>query len=379
MKWFNKEKKFRITPSRHVGWHACESQQTWRKLHSLTLLNLAGLLLLGLIVIGCGTPIAKLSPVQPVQNIAEALAEKSEKPSAEVVIPAIPSEDILKGLLEKHGMRTVGFRIRKADEANTNRLTYLFAFDEYAHDVERWNNFLKEWPETRTQIELASGANKRRIVDVILVSDEPELFGLYSRQPTLTKTADGITLSISYWRRADLDWKYNRGNMASPFYEAATMRQGDKTDVFYVKITNNRTENILFDVKQCQMIDQTEGIYYGLNLEDLRERLAYTFHVTGLHRKNGLEKAREILLEKRMPILEKRVGNPQTGVAPGESIEGFVPFRQTNLNAVTLNVVLPIEKAPPPGGATRYQTLEFEFPYTHDRGIRSAQPGPKRY
>ena len=378
MKWFNKQKKFRITPACHVGWHSGKAQVAKRQ-RPRTLLNLVGLLLFGLIVIGCGTPIAKLSPVQPEQNIANALAEKTEKPTAEVVIPAVPSEDILKGLLEKYGMQTVGFRIRKAEEANTKKLTYLFAFDGYAHDIEKWNNFLKDWPETRTQVELASGAGKRRIVDAILVSDDPELFDMYSRQPTLTKTIDGITLSITYWRRADLDFKYNRGNSASPFFESAIMRQGDKTDVFYVKITNNRDDNIIFDVRQCQMIDQTEGIYNGLNFEDLRERFSYTFHITGLHQKNGLEKAREILLEMRMPIIEKRVGNPQTGIEPGESVEGFVPFRQTNLNAVTLNVILPIEKAPPPGGAKRYQTIDFEFPYTHDRGIRSAQPGTKRY
>ena len=80
-----------------------------------------------------------------------------------------------------------------------------------------------------------------------------------------------------------------------------------------------------------------------------------------------------------MPIVEKQVGARRTGVQPGESAEGFVPFTQIKLNATDLKVILPIEKAPPPGGAQRYQTVEFEFPFTHDRGIRIAQPSPRRY
>ena len=67
------------------------------------------------------------------------------------------------------------------------------------------------------------------------------------------------------------------------------------------------------------------------------------------------------------------------GVKPGESAEGFVPFTQVKRNAVELSVILPIEKAPPPEGAQRYQTIEFKFPFIHDRGIRNAQPAPQRY
>ena len=92
-----------------------------------------------------------------------------------------------------------------------------------------------------------------------------------------------------------------------------------------------------------------------------------------------MEIARRILIEKRMQIVEKQVGAHRTGVRPGESAEGFLPFVQTKYNALELQVILPIEKAPPPGAAQRYQTIEFEFPFTHDRGIRVAQPSPKRY
>ena len=53
-------------------------------------------------------------------------------------------------------------------------------------------------------------------------------------------TKDGIEFSIVYWRSAALDFKYNRGNNASVFYEREAAHQGDKCDVFYVKLTNNR-------------------------------------------------------------------------------------------------------------------------------------------
>ena len=60
------------------------------------------------------------------------------------------------------------------------------------------------------------------------------------RNDGITATKDDIEFSIIYWRSADLDFKYNRGNICSPFYEREAAHQGDKTDVFYVKITNIR-------------------------------------------------------------------------------------------------------------------------------------------
>ena len=93
----------------------------------------------------------------------------------------------------------------------------------------------------KLRLETGSGED-RKMVDIIMLSDHPELFDVQARQPILTKTEDGITVSIAYWRRPDLDRKYNRGNAFSPFYETEALHQGDKTDVFYVKITNNRSE-----------------------------------------------------------------------------------------------------------------------------------------
>ena len=120
-------------------------------------------------------------------------------------------------------------------------------------------------------------------------------------------------------------------------------------------------------------------MYHGIDLEDLRDRFTNMTRASGLYVTKGLKKAREILLEKRMPIVEKQVGKYRTGVKPGDSVEGFLPFTQTKLNALTLSVILPIEKAPPPEGAQRYQTIKFIFPFTHNRGIRVAQPAPQRY
>ena len=346
--------------------------------NKFTALNLGLLFVLTVSIAGCGTALGNLSPIQPVHNIAAALELQSENPTEEVVVPAVPSEALAKPLLDKHGINTVGFRIGKARDANMEALTYIFAFSEYAHAEDQWSEFLNDWTDTQTEIERGSGED-RKVVDVIMMSDYPQLFEVQSRQPILTRSKDGITVSIAYWRRPDLDRKYNRGNAFSPFYETEALHQGDKTDVFYVKITNNRSENIIFDVKKCTIVDQGENVYGGMDYDDLKERFTYMARATGLYVTNGLETARRILIEKRMPIVEKQVGTRRTGVPPGESSEGFLPFVQTKLNALELKVILPIEKAPPPGAAQRYQTIEFEFPFTHDRGIRVAQPSPKRY
>ncbi len=347
-------------------------------LNKFTALNLGLLFALAFSVAGCGTALSNLSPIQPVHNIAAVLALQSENPTEEVIIPAVPSEALAKPVLDKYGMSTVGFRIGKARDANIEALTYIFAFNEYSHAEDQWGDFLNAWTDTQIQIERGSGED-RKVVDVIMMSDHPKLFQVQARQPILTKTEDGITISIAYWRRTDLDRKYNRGNAFSPFYETEALHQGDKTDVFYVKITNNRSENIIFHVKKCQIVDQDENIYNGMSYDDLEERFLYMARATGLYVKNGLETARRILIEKRMRIVEKQVGTRRTGIRPGESAEGFLPFTQIKLNALELKVVLPIEKAPPPGAAQRYRTIEFDFPFTHDRGIRIAQPSPKRY
>jgi hypothetical protein len=210
--------------------------------------------------------------------------------------------------------------------------------------------------------------------NMMLTDQKTEQFKVPARTPILTSTQDDITISICYWRRTDLDRKYNRGNAVSPFYEREALHQGEKTDVFYVKITNNRDYKILFKLrdKDLKVVDQGDNWYDGLDFDALKERLTLMTRVGGLHVKNGLEIAKNILLETQIARVED-------GIPPGKSIEGFVPFYQLKLNAETLDVNIPIEKAPPPDTFIRYQTVIFSFPFTHDRGIRLAQPPPHRH
>ena len=200
------------------------------------------------------------------------------------------------------------------------------------------------------------------------------------RPPTgriLSMTKDNITVQIVYWRRADLDRKYNRGNAFSPFYETEALHQGDKTDVFYVKVTNNAATPVVYRVKgtrqvPCEMIDQGENRYGSLNYNSLKERLTYMSRASGIYVTNGLRKAREILIETQLLDTEK-------GIPPGESIEGFLPFYQMKHNAETLTVIIPLELKPPEDTATRYKRIVYEFPFVHHKGIRLAQPAPHRY
>ena len=212
-----------------------------------------------------------------------------------------------------------------------------------------------------------------KLPEQVLVDDtNPNMFKTPAKEPILSSTQEGVRVDISYWRRADLDRQFNRGNAVSPFYETEAMHQGEKTDVFYVKITNNAPQKVTFDVRKCFVVDQGENLYGGMEYDDLEERLKYSGKVGGLYVKNGLDIAKQILLEKQ-------IGNPEDGIPSGGSIEGFLPFRQLKMNAETLEVVLPMEIAPPENTAQRPKRLEFRFPYTHDRGIRVAQPAPLRY
>ena len=214
--------------------------------------------------------------------------------------------------------------------------------------------------------------------NIVLEEATSDVFKI--RPPTgriLSMTKDNITVQIVYWRRADLDRKYNRGNAFSPFYETEALHQGDKTDVFYVKVTNNAATPVVYRVKgtrqvPCEMVDQGENRYGSLNFNSLKERLTYMSRASGIYVTNGLKKARQILIETQLLDTEK-------GIPPGESIEGFLPFYQMKHNAETLVVIIPLELKPPEGTATRYKRIIYEFPFVHYKGIRLAQPAPHRY
>ena len=213
---------------------------------------------------------------------------------------------------------------------------------------------------------------------VVLEEVNADIFKI--RPPTgqiLSQTKDNITVQIVYWRRADLDRKYNRGNAYSPFYETEALHQGDKTDVFYLKITNNAETPVVYRIHgtrqvPCEMVDQGENRYGTLDYDALKERLTYMSRASGKYVANGLRKAREILIETQLLDTEK-------GIPPGGSIEGFLPFYQMKHNAETLTVIIPLELKPPEGTATRYKRLIYEFPFIHNKGIRLVQPAPQRY
>ena len=142
-------------------------------LNKFTALNLGLLFALTVSIAGCGTALGNLSPIQPVHNIAAALTLQTANPDEEVVVPAVPSATLAKPVLDKHGMSTIGFRIGKARDANIEALTYIFAFNEYAHAEDQWSEFLNDWIDTQTQIEIGSGED-RKVVDVIMMSDHPK-------------------------------------------------------------------------------------------------------------------------------------------------------------------------------------------------------------
>jgi hypothetical protein len=207
---------------------------------------------------------------------------------------------------------------------------------------------------------------------IVLDSSDPERFEFTPRQPVLSMTQNDVTIEMSYWRRYDLDRKFNRGNVISPFYETEALHQGEKTDVFYVKIINNTAQKVLFDVRKCMIVDQGENLYDGLDFDAMQDRLLLMTRVGGMMVRNGLLKAREVLIETQL-------GKKEDGVESGQSIEGFLPFRQLKHNALSLEVIVPLEIAPPENTAERYKRLEYRFPFTHDRGIRIAQPPPQRF
>jgi len=192
----------------------------------------------------------------------------------------------------------------------------------------------------------------------------------------LSMTKDNITVTAAYWRRYDLNRNYNRDSMTSPFYYEEAWKQGEKVDVFYVTITNNRKAPILFDVNACKivgiMIDQ-RGIEYkseynGLSYEENRKRLEYK-KGHDITIENGLKKAKEILLE--MSVADEEID-------PGEKVEGFIPFRQVLPNIEILDVQILIEEVPEKA-MERYKKVVFNFPFVHELAIGIAQPAAMRF
>ena len=189
-----------------------------------------------------------------------------------------------------------------------------------------------------------------------------------AKHPELTMTKDNITVTVAYWRRYDLDRKYNVGSMTSPFYYEEAWHQGIKVDVFYVTITNNRTTPLSFYVTDCEIVDHRKDIYGALSYVENRKRLE-TKKGHDIMIENGLKKAKEILLE--MSVADEKID-------PDETVAGFIPFRQVKSLAKGLDVKIPIEKSPEKA-MERYKKAAFSFPFVHDLSIRTAQPATMRF
>jgi hypothetical protein len=187
------------------------------------------------------------------------------------------------------------------------------------------------------------------------------------KRARVTVEMEDVVVTGQYWRRYDLDFLYNRGGMTSPFYYEEAWHQSEKTDVFWVTITNNRKKKIFFDVSKCYIRDNREDEYLGLPREDNEKRLLYKAGRTK-DIDNGLKKALEILLETQAPTGE---------IPPGKKIEGYLPFYQIKRTATSLEVMIPIELEPETQ-IGRFKTIEFRLPFKHDPGIRTAQPAVVR-
>ena len=118
--------------------------------------------------------------------------------------------------------------------------------------------------------------------NTVLDDSNPEQFDIPAKSPVLIMTKDDIEIAICYWRHHDINRKYHRGNTVSPFYASEALHQGEKTDVFYVKITNNRPQRILFDVRKCKIVDQGENLYGALDYDDLVERFGLMSRIGGI-------------------------------------------------------------------------------------------------
>ena len=105
-----------------------------------------------------------------------------------------------------------------------------------------------------------------------------------------------------------------------------------------------------------------------MTYEDNEKRLLYKAGRTK-DIDNGLKKSKEILLEMKAPNGE---------IKPGVEIEGYLPFYQIKRAATKLKVIIPIELEPDTE-LGRFKTVEFEFPFEHNPGIRNAQPGVMKH
>ncbi|RKY04891.1 hypothetical protein DRP77_02575 [Candidatus Poribacteria bacterium] len=210
------------------------------------------------------------------------------------------------------------------------------------------------------------------------LSSLPPVFPLDEQPPgakvdpktnTITITKENITVSARYWRKYELDRRFNVGSMTSPFYYKEDWKQSEKLDVYYITVQNNREDTIELDINNCYVEDNRQNRYVSFDYDQLVERFRLK-RMMDITVRNGLKKAREILLEMKIGE-DKRI-------APGEKVEGFLPFAMSVLRAEKLYLHIPILIIPK-DPTERSRLVEFVFNFGHDMAIRLAQPATVRF
>ncbi len=200
-------------------------------------------------------------------------------------------------------------------------------------------------------------------------------------QPALQLAKEGVTVRVQYWRKADLDRKFNRGSMRSAFAYEPSWKQGLRVTVFYVSIHNGLDKPIrvkpLSDINPAYMYiyddlrltkEHDPNFYFALPEKDNEKRVSEKAGYT-IDLRNGLEAISPQLLENR--IVDNQI-------EPGETVEGWLPFQGIKFNLNQLWVSLSVE-TPPDSDIGRYKRVEFVFPYDFSREIHAAQPATIRY
>jgi len=195
-------------------------------------------------------------------------------------------------------------------------------------------------------------------------------------EPTLELTKENVTVRVQYWRKYELDRKFNRGSSTSPFLTEPTWKQGDTCEVFYVTIKNNRKAPLSVKLRDfviednLKLREEMEGnLFYALTAEENEKRLLYK-KGQNIAITNGLNEVKPLLLESNMP-------NGQ--IAPGATAAGYVPFYGFKWNATRIFLRIAVEAAPEDSAAGRYKQITFTFPYALDRSIYEAQPATLKY
>lgn len=222
-------------------------------------------------------------------------------------------------------------------------------------------------PELPVGLTLAVKVNEPALIETLKEAG-PGLRGGHNLDKTITQTIEDVTVGIEYWSPYMLNRTFNRGNTVSPFYYEEAWHQGDKTDAFYLTVTNNRDKPIYFKAEACSMKDDREYFYTGLSYDDLVSKIKYKLG-RDIRVNNGLEKAKEILLATQ--LMKGEIKSKQT-------VKGFVPFTKITRTAAKVFVTILIEKSPETE-IGRYQKLEFLFPFVQDALILARQPAVQRY